>query len=254
MAALNPHPALKAAIEQASPADMFLGDDFHHNGAFRLSYGFEYSAMLETVATENYRLRVRPRGYLRLVSRARRAVERGREVLSRKSADLDRFHRGIPNYDAFWQRQAFAPYLTAVKVPILTRGGLVGPGGFLRTAEDLRIVGAARYRAAQLFRRGPVESRRLERATGRNWAPIDFGSDTGGALSAKDLSAVVRSLAASGAGDRGSWPRRRCSKPGRTSGRSTIRWPPKRGVEARRLYFREGRRLAFDGPGGERVR
>ena len=26
-------------------------------------------------------------------------------------------------------------------------------------------------------------------------------------------------------------------------------WPPKSGVEARRLYFREGRRLAFDGPG-----
>jgi hypothetical protein len=24
-------------------ADMFLGDDFHHNGAFRLSYGFEYA-------------------------------------------------------------------------------------------------------------------------------------------------------------------------------------------------------------------
>ena len=41
MAALDPHPALKAAIEQASPADQFLGDDFHHNGAFRLSYGFE---------------------------------------------------------------------------------------------------------------------------------------------------------------------------------------------------------------------
>ena len=27
---------------------MFLGDDFHHNGAFRLSYGFEYAAMMET--------------------------------------------------------------------------------------------------------------------------------------------------------------------------------------------------------------
>ena len=27
---------------------MFLGDDFHHNGAFRLSYGFEYVAMMET--------------------------------------------------------------------------------------------------------------------------------------------------------------------------------------------------------------
>ena len=41
---LDPHPALKAVSPQASPADMFLGDDFHHNGAFRLSYGFEYAA------------------------------------------------------------------------------------------------------------------------------------------------------------------------------------------------------------------
>ena len=45
---LDPHPALKAVSPQASPADMFLGDDFHHNGAFRLSYGFEYVAMMET--------------------------------------------------------------------------------------------------------------------------------------------------------------------------------------------------------------
>jgi putative CocE/NonD family hydrolase len=45
--AVDPHPALKAASEQATPADMFLGDDFHHNGAFRLSYGFEYSYLFE---------------------------------------------------------------------------------------------------------------------------------------------------------------------------------------------------------------
>src|ERR1051325_7236446 len=37
MAIIDPHPAVKAASEQASPADMYLGDDFHHNGAFRLS-------------------------------------------------------------------------------------------------------------------------------------------------------------------------------------------------------------------------
>src|SRR5437867_5558650 len=37
VAMLDPHPALKAVSPQASPVDMFLGDDFHHNGAFRLS-------------------------------------------------------------------------------------------------------------------------------------------------------------------------------------------------------------------------
>jgi putative CocE/NonD family hydrolase len=53
MALLDPHPALKPVSEQATPADMFLGDDFHHNGAFRLSYGFEYAALLETDKAAN---------------------------------------------------------------------------------------------------------------------------------------------------------------------------------------------------------
>src|SRR5688500_17659905 len=48
MAMLDPHPALKAVVQQASPADMWIGDDFHHNGAFRLSYGFEYAYMMES--------------------------------------------------------------------------------------------------------------------------------------------------------------------------------------------------------------
>ena len=43
MGALDPHPALKAIVPMASPADMWIGDDFHHNGAFRLSYGLEYA-------------------------------------------------------------------------------------------------------------------------------------------------------------------------------------------------------------------
>ena len=56
MGMLDPHPALKAVSPQASPADMFLGDDFHHNGAFRLSYGFGYAFLTgaskeKTIAT-----------------------------------------------------------------------------------------------------------------------------------------------------------------------------------------------------------
>ena len=35
MALVDPHPALKAVSPQASPDDMYLGDDFHHNGTFR---------------------------------------------------------------------------------------------------------------------------------------------------------------------------------------------------------------------------
>ena len=51
MAMLEPHPALKAVSPQASPADMYLGDDFLHNGALRLSPAFGYSAMMESGTT-----------------------------------------------------------------------------------------------------------------------------------------------------------------------------------------------------------
>ena len=59
MAMVDPHPALKATSPQASPDDMYLGDDFHHNGAFRLSYGFEYVGLARSRADQQA-VRVRP--------------------------------------------------------------------------------------------------------------------------------------------------------------------------------------------------
>ena len=103
MTTLDPHPALKAVSPQASPSDMFIGDDFHHNGAFRLSYGFEYAALMETgkdqemFAFDRYDTYD---WYLRLGPLA--------------NADAKYLHGKIPswedfvnhpNYDAFWQRQ-----------------------------------------------------------------------------------------------------------------------------------------------------
>ena len=43
LALLAPHPALKAASEQASPVDQWMNDDFHRFGALRESYAFEYA-------------------------------------------------------------------------------------------------------------------------------------------------------------------------------------------------------------------
>ena len=137
MAMLDPHPALKAASPQASPADMFLGDDFHHNGAFRLSYGFEYVAMMET-GKENYAVQVRPLRHLRVVPEARGRCRTSTRSTSTASCRPGTTSSRIPNYDAFWQKQAFAPYLTRVDGADAERRRLVGPGRFLRPAQDLR--------------------------------------------------------------------------------------------------------------------
>lgn len=44
MAALSGHPALKAVSPQAPVTDWFIGDDFHHNGAFFVMDCFEFYA------------------------------------------------------------------------------------------------------------------------------------------------------------------------------------------------------------------
>ena len=43
-AAIDAHPALKAVSPQAPVTDWFLGDDFHHNGAFLLADAFDFYA------------------------------------------------------------------------------------------------------------------------------------------------------------------------------------------------------------------
>ncbi len=42
MTALSGHPAVKAVSPQAPVTDWFMGDDFHHNGAFMLMDGFSF--------------------------------------------------------------------------------------------------------------------------------------------------------------------------------------------------------------------
>ena len=50
---LDPPPALKAVSEQASQTDEWMNDDFHHYGALRESYAFEYSVMEEASKAKN---------------------------------------------------------------------------------------------------------------------------------------------------------------------------------------------------------
>jgi putative CocE/NonD family hydrolase len=247
MAALDPHPALKAVIEQASPADQFLGDDFHHNGAFRLSYGFEYSAMLETSATENHRFQF-DRGdtydwYLAL------------GPLS--NADQRYFHGKLPtwedfvhhpNYDRFWTRLAFAPYLNAVKVPILHVAGwwdqedFYGPQKIYERLEP-HDTGHLNYFVAGPWNHGQWNG------NGRRLGAIDFGSDTS-QYYRENIFQPWFDYWLRGQGEL-RLAEATVFETGANQWRQFEAWPPKGGVETRRLYFREGRRLSFDTPGAD---
>ena len=52
MAGIDAHPAVKAISPQAPMTDIWKGDDFFHNGAFRETYGFDYVQQLEAQKTD----------------------------------------------------------------------------------------------------------------------------------------------------------------------------------------------------------
>lgn len=132
MALVDPHPALKCVTEQASPSDMFLNDDFHHNGAFRLSYGFEYAVSLETskdaLTPSPFDMADTYDWYLKLGALSH-ADERH---LHGKIPTWENFV-AHPNRDAFWEARAIGRSLAHTPVPNLNVMGwwdqedMVGP-------------------------------------------------------------------------------------------------------------------------------
>lgn len=121
MGAVDPHPALKAISEQASPSDMWMGDDFHHQGAFRLSYGFEYAFMEEAAKTDSlFRFGVYDTydWYLKLgpLANVNKTHFKGR---------LPTWNDFVkhPNYDQFWQKQALTTRIGKPKVAVQNVAG-----------------------------------------------------------------------------------------------------------------------------------
>jgi putative CocE/NonD family hydrolase len=117
MGALEPHPALAAISPQASPADMWLGDDFHHNGAFRLSYGFEYAYWVESGKALTQFVFDRHDTYDWYLSLGSLANVNAR-LFDGKIPTWNDFV-AHPDYDEFWQRQTLIPHIKSVKVPTL---------------------------------------------------------------------------------------------------------------------------------------
>ena len=176
MAAIEPHPALKAISPQASPADMWMGDDFHHNGAFRLSYGFEYAAMMESgkdVQQFSFDRYDTFDWYLNLGS----LVNINEKYLKGKIPTWNDYV-AHPDYDEFWKRQTMIPHLKSVKVPTLNVAGwwdqedFYGPIAIYDALEKYDTLGI-NYLVVGPWRHGGWSG-----GTGESLGAIPFGSKT----------------------------------------------------------------------------
>jgi len=240
---VDPHPALKASSEQACMSDLFLGDDFHHNGAFRLSYGMEYSFELEADHTQDSDF---PFPQFDL-------FDWYLQLGSLKNVNAKYFHNKIPtwnnfvqhpNYDAFWQKNSPLSYVQYAQIPQLHVGGYFDQ-------EDINgpQLMYAHMEQKDTFNRnfivlGPWNHGQWSHGDGDSLGKISFENKTGiyfRALQKKWFDYWLKDM-----GD-GKFDEATCFQTGSNQWKTYTSWPPKEAV-VKKLYAAANNKASFEKP------
>jgi predicted acyl esterase len=256
MALRGPHPALRAASPQAPIGDLYRGDDFFHNGAFRLSYGYEYATLMES-SRELAEVKLDGPGdaydwYLRLGPLSTVNATRLKGRLPTWNAFAEH-----PNYDRFWRARA-VPARSTVRRPPRTdarRRRALGPGGHARPARHVRGARARRRARRERARVGPLAPRPVVDGPRPAARRARLGERHRRVLPRLGRGAVVRHhLRAAPAP---ALPEALVFRSGVNRWERHAQWPPRAAGGAdrpgaagatRALYLREGGGLAFEAP------
>jgi hypothetical protein len=119
-AGIDPHPAVKAISPQAPMIDVWMGDDFFHNGAFRQTYGYDYILGMES-SKENAFSKLDEDAYDYF-------LHSGSFEAAAKKGGVDKLPTGVaflqhPSYDEFWRARGVQWHLNQPAVPTLMVGG-----------------------------------------------------------------------------------------------------------------------------------
>jgi uncharacterized protein len=244
---LDPHPALKAVSEQASPVDQWMNDDDHRYGALRLSYDFEYAVLEEADKNANTNFEFDRWDTYEWYLAAGPLSTLNAKYLHGK---IGYWNESVehPDYDEFWKRQAWIQGLHRSSVPNLNVAGFwdqEDPWGpwqiFRHAAED--DPGHTNLMAAGPWYHGSW------RHNVSTLGPIPLGQDTAQAY--RQL--IEAPFFAYWLHDKGSKPDWSATifQTGTNTWRTYKAWPPP--SKPTSLYFHSDGSLSFDPPvAGER--
>jgi len=246
MALVNPHPALKAVSEQACMGDGWLGDDFFHNGAFRLSYGYEYAAEMETTK-ENSKLKFDRDDLYDWYLHVGPLSNINKEYLHGKIPSWNSFVEH-PAYDEFWKEKALAHVLHQATVPNLNVAGWWDQEDFYgptATYANLEKNDSAHMNYLVV---GPWNHGGWAHGPGNFLGQIPFASNTGEYFREK----IEAPWFAYWLHDKGELPLKEALlfQTGSNIWTRFDAWPP-RDTQQKSLYFGADGKLSFDAPTNE---
>lgn len=245
MAGIDPNPAVKAISPQAPMTDVWLGDDFFHNGAFRQTYGFDYVQQMEAQRTDA-RVESREDTYDFFLSHTNFAGAAAAAHMSR--LPTAKAFLTQPSYTAFWRAMAVQYHLTRVAVPTLLVGGYWDQEDMWGTQAEYAALKANDPDHNLYLVLGPWNHGGWEgsaRTLSSEWGDLDLKQPTGEQYR-RDLEAPFfeRYL-----------KDRYAQLAPVTSFRTGVNrweyyaaWPPAAGFQQADLYLESGKRLSFSPP------
>jgi len=243
VAGIGAHPALRALSPQAPMGDAWMGDDFFHQGAFRVSYGLEYSWMME--ASPDLSVTPSPsrfdtyEWYRSFPTLGALAAAVGAEQWP-----TWRHFAEHPAYDSVWQARSLPRYFTHTVVPTLTVGGWwdqedeYGPLASYAALEKTDTAGV------NFLVMGPWYHGQWFADSATSLGNIRFGRPTG--VDFRALQTRWFAYWLKGEGD-GKFPEATVFDAGSNEWRTFDKWPPA-GAQTKHLYFRDNGGLSFDPP------
>lgn len=241
---INAHPALKAASPQAPIADWFIGDDFHHNGAFFLLDAFRFYSVFGQPRPAPTPTGGRPFDF-GMKDHYRFFLELGpiRNANERYFKGERRFWNQLMEhgtYDEFWKARSLPPHLNDMKPAVMTVGGwydaedLYGPLKIYETIENTSP------NAFNMLVMGPWYHGQWARDTGERLGCAEWGAQTSRWYNKEvELRFFNHFLKGEGALD---LPEAVIFNTGRNEWKSFDAWPPKN-VRPDALYLASDGRL-----------
>jgi len=242
---IDPHPALKAASEQAAGfVDLFKMDDFYHNGAFRLSYSFDYAYYVDFTKENSlfpFDKYDTYEWFLNLGS-----LSNVNKIYFHNSLSSWNNYATHQTLDDFWKKQSLVYYLIAPKVPILHVAGWWDQEDFVGPLTAYETLEKNDNENKNFVAIGPWNHGGWEWGSGEYLGSIKFGSNTGEKFR-KEIQAPFFAFYLKGKGN-GHFSEAMTFQTGSNIWKSYDKWPPINITRIKNLYLSLNGKLSFDIP------
>ena len=247
--AIDAHPALKCISPQAPMADVYF-DDFHHNGAFFLSY-FGYYPVFGVPKTKQEKAS----WFTPVDFGTKDGYKFFMELGPLKNGNSAKYFNhqnefwnqmvAHPNYDEFWQKRNILPHLKDIKPAVMTVGGWYDAEDLYGSFKTYQAFENQNPNIHNILVAGPWIHGGWSRTDGSTLGNVYFGEDIS-QFYRDSISKPFFDFYLKGKGEL-NLPEAFCFETGVNQWRRFDQWPPKNCRKAN-LYLNPKGKLSFNAP------